>query len=135
MNSQATYLHVFYRANDCSITASSNQCVMLFINLHDSLVASWVTSIALSPFPCSLRMLGHGGDKACIGNVCSDRARQHSSLGEWASLTFYCGVQVLLQWGLRNGTSILPKSTSPERIKVNLWMQQASLSGHQHARM
>ncbi|KAK9822921.1 hypothetical protein WJX74_005008 [Apatococcus lobatus] len=28
--------------------------------------------------------------------------------------------EVLLQWGLRNGTSILPKSTSSERIKANL---------------
>ncbi|KAK2596126.1 hypothetical protein QQS21_006473 [Conoideocrella luteorostrata] len=57
----------------------------------------------------------------------------HSVMADLCTRTDKTSQQILIQWGLQRGTSVIPKSVSPERITANYEALGWELTAEDHA--
>ncbi|KAF2748129.1 aldose reductase [Sporormia fimetaria CBS 119925] len=93
-----------------------------------------VNQIELHPNNPSPKLLDYCKEKgihctaySCLGSTDSPLAKD-KTLKELAEKKGLSTAQVLLLWGLQRGTSVIPKSVTPERIESNFELDGKSLS-------
>lgn len=69
----------------------------------------------------------HSTAYSCLGSTDSPLAKD-KTLKELADKKGKSTAQVLLQWGLQRGTSVIPKSVTPSRIEANFQLDGWSLT-------
>ena len=57
----------------------------------------------------------------------ADPASQHPVIQQIAKKYNKHALHIIMRWGLQHGTSILAKSSNPQRIKVRDWRHSASV--------
>ncbi|KAF2276060.1 Aldo/keto reductase [Westerdykella ornata] len=93
-----------------------------------------VNQIELHPNCPSPKLLQYCKEKgihctaySCLGSTDSPLAKDQT-LKALAEKKGWSAAQVLLLWGLQRGTSVIPKSVTPERIEANFELDGKSLS-------
>jgi 2,5-diketo-D-gluconate reductase A len=89
--------------------------------LVDYLRRTGITPIAYSSLvPLSTWRMAPGHDSAKTGEMQAASESADSPFAEMARKYGVTEAQVLLRWGVQQGYAVLPKSTSPERIRQNI---------------
>jgi glycerol 2-dehydrogenase (NADP+) len=93
-----------------------------------------VNQIELHPNNPSPNLIKYNAEKgihstaySCLGSTDSPLAKD-KTLKELADKKGKTTAQVLLQWGLQRGTSVIPKSVTPSRIESNFQLDGWSLT-------
>jgi len=76
----------------------------------------------------------HSTAYSCLGSTDSPLAKD-KTLKEIAEKKGKSTAQILLQWGLQRGTSVIPKSVTPSRIEANFQLDGWSLTDEEMSKL
>jgi glycerol 2-dehydrogenase (NADP+) len=76
----------------------------------------------------------HSTAYSCLGSTDSPLSKDQT-LKEIANKKGKSTAQVLLQWGLQRGTSVIPKSVTPSRIEANFQLDGWSLTDEEMSKL
>ena len=100
-----------------------------------------VNQVELHPNNPSPNLLKYNQEKgihstaySCLGSTDSPLAKD-KTLKEIADSKGKSTAQVLLQWGLQRGTSVIPKSVTPSRIEANFELDGWSLTDEEMSKL